>query len=44
MSVEDLQDCSCAVRGCVVKSSFVHFLYLSKALFMMSWKAEEAVA
>ena len=48
MELGELQDWSWAAKGCVIRSLFVCFLYLSKALPMISWKLmdedEEAVA
>jgi hypothetical protein len=38
MALEDWQDWSWAASGCASRSRLVRFLYLSKALLMMSWK------
>jgi hypothetical protein len=46
MALAELQDWSWTASGCVSRSFFVHFLYLSKALLMISWKldGDETVA
>ena len=38
MALGELQSWSWAASGCVSKSFLVRFLYLSNALFMISWK------
>ena len=37
----ELQDWSWAASGCASRSFFVRFLYLSRALLMISWKLED---
>jgi hypothetical protein len=44
MALGELQDWSWAASGCANKSLFVRFLYLSKALSMISWKLEDEEA
>ena len=47
MALGESQDWSWAASGCASRSRLVCFLYLSKALLMMSWKfgdEEEAVS
>ena len=41
MSLGELQDCRVEARGWESRSFFVSFLYLSKALLMISWKLED---
>ena len=38
MALGESQDWSWAASGCASRSRLVCFLYLSKALLMMSWK------
>ena len=41
MALGLLQDWSLAASGCAIRSFFVRFLYMSKALLMISWKLED---
>jgi len=41
MALGVLQDWSLVAIGCASRSFFVRFLYVSKALLMISWKLEE---
>ena len=41
MALGVLQDSSLTARGCARRSFFVRFLYVSKALLMISWKLED---
>ena len=41
MALGELQSWSRAARGCTRRSFFVRFLYLSKALLMISWELED---
>ena len=45
MALGELQSWSWAASGCTRRSFFVRFLYLSRAVLMISWKLgdEEAV-
>ena len=38
MALEDSQDWSWVASGCASRSRLVRFLYLSRALLMISWK------
>ena len=40
MVLGELQYWSSVTRGCASRSFFVRFLYVSKALLMISWKLE----
>jgi len=40
MGLEVLQDWSSVTKGRASRSFFVHFLYSSNALLMISWKSE----
>ena len=44
MSPGELHDWSWAASGCASRSLLVRFLYLSKALLMISWKLEDVEA
>ena len=41
MAPGESQDWSWAARGCTRRSFFVYFLYLSKALLIISWKLDD---
>jgi hypothetical protein len=41
MALGESQDWSCAASGCSRRSFFVRFLYLFKAVLIISWKSED---
>ncbi len=43
MALGVLQDWSSVTRGCASRSFFVRFLYVSKALLIISWKLEDGL-